>query len=103
VYDVRLLEALRRISALEHERLQANRALNDVIARSLELERRLADTQAALEHSRAAFTTYLRAEIARLTIENDDIARRLAPLQSSLFWRIGVSIRSARARLRKRA
>jgi hypothetical protein len=102
MYDVRLLEALRRVSALEHERLEANRALNGVLSRSLELERRLADTQRALDDAKAAFRGYLEAEAARLDTENDDLQRRIASLQSSIFWRIGVSIRSARARLRKR-
>ncbi len=102
MYDVRLLEAMRRVSALEDERFEANRALNDVITRSLELERRLANTQAALEHAKSAFRAYLQNEITQLSNENDDIQRRIDLLRASRFWRIGATIRSARKRLRKR-
>ena len=101
-YDVRLLEALRRISALEHERIEANRALNDALSRSMERERRLSDTQAELARARARFRTFVQVEVDRLTAENDEISRRLHELQSGIFWRFAVAIRALRARLRKR-
>jgi len=101
VFDVALLDALRRIDLLERECADVNRAFNDAIVRAVELERRLVESTARLaaaDRAHAAFLTFLEREIERLESERDAMISRARHLQARGFWKIRGRLRALRDR-----
>jgi hypothetical protein len=106
VFDLELLELRRRIAVLEVERAGANRAVNDLLLRCWDLEKRLADGAEALAALEQRFVLHVHAEIARVREENATLHGRLHLLETSRAWRYEMRVRrflaGAAAYLRRR-
>jgi hypothetical protein len=109
-FDIELLDARRRIAALELDRAGAKAAVNELLVRSWEREGRLAEATQELANVSRAFLEHIEAEIERVHSENAGIDARLVALRSHWLCRLGAKTRAPRTfvqklrrRLRRRA
>jgi hypothetical protein len=77
--DVDLLEARRRIAALETERADANATINALLVRAGQLE-------SQLDESERLFLRHLDRELERARTENARLETRIEAIYSSRWW-----------------
>ena len=84
--DVDLLEAQRRIAALETERADANETINALLVRAAQLESQLDESEAAKAHLERLFLAHLERELERLRAENVRLETSIEAIYSSRWW-----------------
>jgi chromosome segregation ATPase len=68
--DVDVLEARRRIAALETERADANETINALLVRAQQLESQLEESETTKTHVERLFLAHLDRELERARAEN---------------------------------
>lgn len=84
--DVDVLEARRRIAALETERADANETINALLVRAQQLESQLEESETTKTHVERLFLAHLDRELERARAENARLESGIEAMCSSRWW-----------------
>jgi len=88
-YDPELLEALRRIAALQREAVSQNAVLNALVLRATALEGALAESSAArYELLERSFAHQIERDIEHVRAHNLELEAAIATIRASGWWRL---------------
>jgi DNA-binding transcriptional MerR regulator len=91
-YDPELLEALRRIAALQREAVSQNAVLNALVLRATALEGALAESAARCERVERSFADQIEREIEHVAAHNRELEAAIATIRASGWWRLKLAI-----------